>query len=522
MRSIHFSKIAVLFFAVVLLPISCKDIDNSEHLVAQAPLSIDANAGTWAPVFLNPINQIAVPAPTLVGSAAYLAELATIKDLQSKLTPAQKKSIEYWSVGGILRWNQIFRALVARYNLPPAPNPDGSYPGPDAENPFADPGFPFSNPPYAARAYSYASVAQYDALKAAWYYKYQYNRPAPYNVDPAIQSLMPKTDLPSYPSEDAVMSGAAADILKSLFPAAIEEITLKAGEQRSAALWAGKATPSDITAGLNLGKAVAAVFIARAGGDGMRNAIGSKPLWDGLKANAESRQDVAWLSQDLPPRPPMLPFFGLNGVNGASVKCWSMTTQNIIDVRPVPPPVAGSSEMAKELAEVKFYADNLDRGRLAIVHKWADGVGTYSPPGHWNDIAEEYIRDARFSEVRAARAFALLNMSMHDAVVACWDTKYFYFNARPAQLDPTIKTSTGLPNFPSYVSGHSTFSASAATVLSYLFPAGAKDFNTMSEEAAMSRLYSAIHYRTDCVAGTELGTKVAGFTVAFANGDGAN
>jgi hypothetical protein len=57
------------------------------------------------------------------------------------------------------------------------------YPVPDATNPFADPVFPFANPPYAARAYSYVAVAQYEALKAAWYFKYLYNRPAPSKVD---------------------------------------------------------------------------------------------------------------------------------------------------------------------------------------------------------------------------------------------------------------------------------------------------------------------------------------------------
>ena len=516
MKTSSYLNSSLFFFALILMPMSCKEISDNEKLTAQPALNIDANAGTWKPVFLNPINQIAVATPTAITSDAYKAELASIKDIQSKLTTAQRKAIEYWSGGGILRWNQIFRELVARYNLPPAPNADGSYPVPDSENPFADPAFPFSNPPYAARAYSYVSVAQYDALKAAWYYKYlpTHNRPAPYKVDNAIQSLMPITDLPAYPSEEAAMSGAAADMLKSLFPAAVEEITRKAGEQRNAALWAGKATASDIAAGLALGKAVAAIFVTRAGGDGMRNAIGNKALWDGLKLNATSRGDIAWLSQDLPSRPPMLPFF-------SGVKCWSMTPQNIIDARPPAPPLAGSTEMTGELEEVKYYAKNVTRDRLAIVHKWADGVGTYTPPGHWNDIAAESIRDARFSEVRAARAFALLNMTLHDAGVSCWDSKYFYFNARPTQLDPSIKTSTGLPNFPSYVSGHSTFSASAATVLGYLFPQKAVDFNAMAEEAALSRLYGAIHYRKDCYAGLDLGNRIGTYTLTFATGDGA-
>ena len=516
MKTSSYINSALFFLALILLPMSCKDVEGTEKLSTQAPANIDPNAGTWKPVFLNPISQIAVAVPTAITSDAYKAELASIKDIQSKLTAAQRQTIDYWAAGGVLRWNEIFRELVARYNLPPAPNADGSYPLPDSENPFADPQFPFSNPPYAARAYSYVSAAQYDALKAAWYYKYlpTHNRPAPYKVDNTIRALMPVTDLPAYPSEEAVMSGAAADMMKALFPAAVEEITRKAGEQRNAALWAGKATASDISAGLALGKAVAAIFVTRAGGDGMRNAIGTKAQWDALKLNATLRGDIAWLSQDLPARPPMLPFF-------SGVKCWSMTPQNVIDARPAAPPLAGSSEMAGELEEVKYFAANVTRDRIAIVHKWADGVGTYTPPGHWNDIAAEYINNAHFSEVRAARAFALLNMALHDAGVSCWDTKYFYFNARPGQLDPAIKTNTGLPNFPSYVSGHSTFSASAATVLGYLFPQNSADFKAMAEEAALSRLYGAIHYRKDCSVGLDLGNRVGSYTLTFAAGDGA-
>ena len=161
----------------------------------------------------------------------------------------------------MLRWNQILRELVARYNLPPAPRDDGTYVFPDANNPFADPAFPFANPPYAARAYSYVTVAQFEALKVAWAYKYQYNRPSPSQVDSGVHSLMPATEVPAYPSEDAVLSGVSTELLRLLFPAALEEITRKAGEQREAALLSGRATASDIAAGLALGRAVAAVFV---------------------------------------------------------------------------------------------------------------------------------------------------------------------------------------------------------------------------------------------------------------------
>ncbi|MGK0740239.1 hypothetical protein ACSFCT_26510, partial [Yokenella regensburgei] len=70
------------------------------------------------------------------------------------------------------------RELVAKHNLPPYQNDDGTYPIPTAANPFSYPQFPFANPPYAARAYAYVSVAQYDALVAAYFYKRQYSRVA--------------------------------------------------------------------------------------------------------------------------------------------------------------------------------------------------------------------------------------------------------------------------------------------------------------------------------------------------------
>jgi hypothetical protein len=178
--------------------------------------------------------------------------------------------------------------------------------------------------------------------------------------------------------------------------------------------------------------------------------------------------------------------------------------------------------MQQEVAEVKHTVDHLSGAQLAIAYKWNDGAGTYAPPGHWNDIAAEYIRDAQMSEVRAARAFALLNMAMHDAAVGCWGVKFLYFNPRPVQLDPSIKTVIGLPNFPAYPSGHSTYSASAAVVLSYLFPPAAADFEAMKEEASISRLYGAIHYRSDIERGKEHGARIGGYAVRFGQGDGAN
>jgi hypothetical protein len=490
-------------------------ITSSEVLPPLDAASLDSTAGAWQMIVLSGPTQFTVAAPAAETAAAYLAELAAIKAAQANLTAGQRRVVDYWAAGGVLRWNQIVRGLVARYNLPPAPRADGTYPVPDPENPFADPQFPFANPPYASRAYSYVSVAQYEALKTAWYWKYQYRRASPARLDNGIQALMPISDLPAYPSEDAVLSGVTVEMLKVLFPAAVEEITQRAAEQRNAALWSGKAAASDIAAGLALGKSVAAVLVARAGGDGLRTAGGNPALWQALRDSAAARGEIPWISQESPPRPPMLPNFGL-------VQAWLMTPTEVTAERPPAPPSTASPEMQQEVAEVRRTVEHLSGAQLAIAYKWNDGAGTYAPPGHWNDIAAEYIRDARMSEVRATRTFALLNMAMHDAAVGCWGVKFRYFNPRPVQLDPGIKTVIGLPNFPAYPSGHSTYSAAAAVVLSYLFPLGAADFDAMKEEASISRLYGGIHYRSDIERGKEHGGRIGAYAVGFAQGDGAN
>jgi membrane-associated phospholipid phosphatase len=482
--------------------------------LAQPLCADDSNAGSWKYIVISGPGQFPVAPPAAVSDPAYQAELSTIRSAQTAITSDQRDSIAYWSEGGVLRWNEITLEMIARADLPPEPNADGTYPAPSAANPFAFPQYPFSNPPYAVRALSYLTVAQYEALKVAWYYKYLYNRPAPSNAGANIQALMPATT-PGYPSEDGVEAGINTVLLKLLFPTNAAEIDQKVAQQQQAALLAGRASPSDFTAGFALGQAVAAVFVARAANDGMKNAAGTQAQWDALAAAATARGEIPWKSQETPPRPPMLPFFGL-------VQAWMMSSSDILNERPGPPPSTSSSQMKQETAAVKSAVANATRAQQATVYKWNDGVNSVTPPGHWDLIAQPYITAANFSEVRAARALALLNMALHDAGVACWDVKFAYFNPRPVQLDPSIRTIIGLPNFPSYTSGHSTFSAAAAEVLSYLFPGGAGSFAAQRDEAAMSRLYGGIHYPSDIDVGKDHGKRVGDYTVRFAQNDGAN
>ncbi len=481
---------------------------------ASAQDNTDPGAGRWQMIVLSSPTQFPVAQPAQASSLDYQAELAAVRDAQAKLTRADRKAIDYWRRGAVLRWNEIMMEFVARADLPPPPKDDGTYGVPDAANPFAEPQFPFGNPPYAARAYSSVSVAQYDALKAAWYYKYLYNRPSPAKTDSGVTALVPAADLPAYPSEDAVIAGVSSVLLKLLFPTNAEEIDRKVAEHQRAALLMGKATGSDLAAGFSLGQAVAQVIAQRAATDGMRTA-GGPTAWPLMAAETAARGEIAWKSMEAPPRPPMLPLFG-------KVKAWMMTPDDILKERPGPPPSTSSPLMERELAEVKSTVENLTRKQMAIAYKWNDGLSTPTPPGHWNVIAHPYIVEADFSEVRTARVLALLNMALHDAAVACWDAKFTYFNPRPSQLDPGIRTVMGLPNFPSYTSGHSTFSAAGAEVLSYLFPSGRSYFESQRDEAAISRLYGGIHYRSDIEIGMEHGKRVGGYTVRFARLDGAD
>ncbi|MDI6045699.1 phosphatase PAP2 family protein [Flavobacterium yafengii] len=512
-QKIAYNSLLVLFLT---MNYSCSDelTERNEQFPQLNPANTDELAGTWKTFLLTTPDEFSLDAPIASTAAAFTREINEIKSYQASITPEQKKIIKYWSAGGVLRWNEIMRTLVARHNRPPYQNEDGTYPAPSGANPFANPEFPFSNPPYAARAYAYVSAAQYDAMIATWHYKKLYNRAAPFTVDATLPVLIPKSSLPSYPSEDAVLAGVTVELLKLLFPTEIAYIQEKAEEQKLYRIISGANVRSDVDAGIILGRKIAGKFIARAASDGTGAAIGNQALWTQLETQTAATGETPWKSLDVPARPPMLPLFG-------KVKSFLMTPEMVVASRPVPPPSTKSEQFAKELAEVKNYGKNATRKNMQIVTFWADGVGTYTPPGHWNAIASESFVELNYSEVRWARNLALLNIAMMDAAISCWDAKYTYFNPRPSQVDPSIKTLTGTPNFPSYVSGHSTFSGAACVVLSHIIPTKAQNFIAMAKEASDSRMFGCIHYRSDCEKGLELGEKVGGFAVARALTDGA-
>ena len=507
----------ILLLAIIIATSCSKNISEiTDNLPSLMVSNQDLNAGNWKLILLKKVDSFNVPTPLAQTSPTYIAELNEVKGLQQNLTGAQKKSIKYWSAGAVLRWNEIMRELVAKHNLPPYQKDDGTYPAPSAANPFSYPQFPFSNPPYAARAYGYVSAAQYDALVAAWHYKMHYKRQAPYKIDSAISaaSLINKTDLPSYPSEDAVVAGVTAEMMKLLFPTEIGYIEQKATEAEEARILSGGNVRSDIQAGETLGRQVAEVFIARARTDNAGKAIGTPTDWANLETNCVARGETPWFSLESPKRPPMLPLFG-------KVSPFLFSTSIAVTLRPSPPPSTGSEQMKLETEEIYNYVKSPSRDQIRIVQFWADGAGTSTPPGHWDAIAAADFITKNFSEVRWARNMALLNMSLMDAGIVCWDTKYFYFNPRPSQMNPLIKTLTGTPNFPSYISGHSTFSGAASSILSHIIPEKSDAYQAMAQEASLSRMYGGLHFKSDCTVGLDVGKKVGSYAIQRAQTDGA-
>ena len=104
---------------------------------------------------------------------------------------------------------------------------------------------------------------------------------------------------------------------------------------------------------------------------------------------------------------------------------------------------------------------------------------------------------------RAARAYALVAAVLFDAFIASQDGKFTYWYIRPHQLDPAIVPLFPVPNFPSYPSNHSTFSAARSEILAYLFPTRADFIRAVGKEAGDSRIWAGIHYPMDNDAGVD-------------------
>jgi membrane-associated phospholipid phosphatase len=210
--------------------------------------------------------------------------------------------------------------------------------------------------------------------------------------------------------------------------------------------------------------------------------------------------------------------------------------------RPAGPPALETDAFRQARAQVTSLGDSRSTSRTAdqtaIAHYWSDAIGTYAPAGHWNAIAANLVAPLHLGIGVEAELFTELNVAMADAGIAMSDAKYTYRFWRPITAiragdanTPPIPDWTSLlstPSHPSYVSGHSSFSGAAATVLTTWFgthpftfaSASLPDvtrhftsFQQAAEEAAMSRIYGGIHYSFDNADGLVTGRSVGAWTM---------
>jgi membrane-associated phospholipid phosphatase len=215
------------------------------------------------------------------------------------------------------------------------------------------------------------------------------------------------------------------------------------------------------------------------------------------------------------------------------------------------PPALNSTDFATDISEIDTMGvfagsgRSSDQSELALF--WAGNT-----PLYWNRIAAHISAERGLSMIENARLFALLNVSMADAAIACWDVKYRYVFWRPITAirtgaagvgpDPTWAPwldffPAGTPAHPEYPSGHSTVSGAAAFILAEEFGEntafsvdsdvrpGTRSFSSFSaatSEIADARVFGGIHFRTSCIRGNMLGRTVADYISkhAFRGGDG--
>ena len=355
-------------------------------------------------------------------------------------------------------------------------------------------------PPIASRSLAIVHVAIYDAVNGIA------RTHEPYLVPSAVSSSA---------SRVAAASAAAHQTLVSLFPNHTSTF-----DALHAAILAGIPNGPQKTNGITWGEFVGTQILAARANDGS-NAIVQPPGGSG---------PGVWIPTPPAFLPYLLPQWGF-------VVPFGMSSSS--QFRPPGPPALDSQRYATDYEEVKqlgaLVGSTRTEDQTEIALFWADGAGTETPPGHWNSIAQ-IIAAARGTTLEQdARLFALLNIAMADAAICSWDAKYTYHFWRPvtaiAFAEPQLNWMSFIvtPPFPDYTSGHSTFSAAAATVLPLFFgtedlpfttgsdflPGVFRSFSTCqdaAEEAALSRIYGGIHFRSASEDGLQAGSGIGEWT----------
>jgi len=440
---------------------------------APASEQVEPSAGRWKTWVLTSGSQLRLPPPPDASSTA--TELQRLHAMAARRDAAVLDQISFWDSGAPgYRWNGILADELSKHNLAGATT---------------------------SRQVALMEVAIYDATIAAWDSKYTYRRPRPSATDPTLTTAVAAPRSPSYPSEHAVVAGAAGRVLAYLFPKDGQELMARASEAAQSRELAGVQYPSDTVAGLELGRQVADLVIERAQRDG------SEVTWTGTLPTEAGK----WNLRRYPAgATPIAPLFG-------TYKTWVLASGS--ELRPGPPPAFGSPQQAAELAEVVNFARTFATSAAAFY--WQ--TPTKGTTTHWILAADQKIFEYRLdtNPPRAARVHALMGVATYDATVACWDGKYTYWAMRPFQYDSSFTPLVPVPAHPSYPAAHGCHSGSAAAVLAYLFPRDAASLTAQADEAGMARLWGGIHFPSDIRVGLSLGRTIAQRVVSRAQGDGS-
>jgi len=257
---------------------------------------------------------------------------------------------------------------------------------------------------------------------------------------------------------------------------------------------AGVQFPSDYHAGLTIGRKVAEQVIAKAKLDG------SDAVWDGKMPSGE----CIWT--------------GVNPGNVTGPTWKPVLLKSGSEFRPPQPPDCKSDQVQAEVTTVRTFMRTFVSNYKAFYWQSPEGLNfwPYRYAERW--ISEDGLNQ---NPPRVARIYALIASVMFDAFIASQDGKFAYWYLRPHQLDSRITPLFPVPNFPSYPSNHSTFSAARSEMLAYLFPTRADFIRAVGKEAGDSRIWAGIHYPMDNVAGRNLGNSVAAIFILWASSDGS-
>jgi hypothetical protein len=325
-------------------------------------------------------------------------------------------------------------------------------------------------------------------------------------------------------STAAAVAAAAHDVLVNLFPTRATQFA----DEQAAQLGPIPIGPSR-TRGIAWGQNVAAALLAARVNDGSTAVVTYIP----------GTGPGFW--RPTPPAfaPALLPQWGDVAPFGV---------RPIETFVPKAPPALHTAKYAAEVAEVQSIGSSTSTTRTAdqtqIARFWANGAGTATPPGHWNQIARVIVAQTGLTVGEEARLLALLNMAMADAAMVSWKAKYEYNYWRPVtaireadtdgnpstEADPTWTPLLVTPPFPEYTSGHSTFSGAAAAVLKgffgtddIAFTAESDDapgilrsypsFSAAAAESGMSRIYGGIHFMSGNRFGLSSGNRVGNSVV---------